>query len=464
MAKQKQKNASMLAVLMISMLSLGSFAYTYSAVTGNTLLSAAQAKDGEDDDGEDDKDEDKDEDEDENDDKEDKSKKEAEKRAKEAAKQKAEWQREQLKKKTEALRKTEERKFEVRHKETESEDANDDNGNDGVEDENEDESDDDSAEKLTERRSDALEDMSEDIIEAEERIARAQAEGIDVTKALATLAAAKAKVAAFESSSEPVSRDTLKQLEREVKKLTHFASHKDVKSSRDMTKDVDKIAKRISQAKGKLALYESLGGSSDSFKSALTNLESDFAALQTKLASGGQEQIDALSQLESFERKVKVFKSSIESAIYALGGTDERYDDDYENEVEDLYEDLNDVAEIEGDELGEQIRSVAEAQKSSVSKVATSVENIDKRSRLLQALFGAKKTDIENLQNEIAANKARIEVLNQAAAKIEDPEVKSILTEQISSLTQETSKLETFVSGQKDRLSAFGWVFNLFGN
>ena len=463
MAKQKQKNASMIAVLMISMLSLGSFAYTYSAITGNTLLSAAQAKDGEDDDSEDDKDEDEDEDEDEdkNDDKdEDKSKKEAEKRAKEAAKQKAEWQREQLKKKTETLRKTQERKFEVKHEEDESEDVNDDNGNDGVEDEDED----DSIEKLSEKRTDALEDMTEDIIEAEERITRAQAEGIDVTKALATLAAAKAKVAAFESSSETISRDTLKQLEREVKKLTHFASHKDVKSSRDMAKDVDKIAKRISQAKGKLALYESLGGSADSFKSSLTNLEADFVALQAKLAAGGQEQIDALSQLESFERRVKVLKSSIEGAIYALGGTDERYDDDYENEVEDLYEDLNDVAEIEGDELGEQIRTVAEAQKNSVSKVATSVENIDKRSRVLQALFGAKKSELANLESEIAANKARIEVLNQAAAKIEDPEVKGILTDQISTLTQETSKLETFVSGQKDRLSAFGWFFNLFGN
>ncbi len=461
MAKQKQKNASMIAVLMISMLSLGSFAYTYSAITGNTLLSAAQAKDGEDDDSEDDKDEDEDEDEDKNDDKdEDKSKKEAEKRAKEAAKQKAEWQREQLKKKTETLRKTQERKFEVEHEEDESEDVNDDNGNDGVEDEDED----DSIEKLSEKRTDALEDMTEDIIEAEERITRAQAEGIDVTKALATLAAAKAKVAAFESSSETISRDTLKQLEREVKKLTHFASHKDVKSSRDMAKDVDKIAKRISQAKGKLALYESLGGSADSFKPSLTNLEADFVALQAKLAAGGQEQIDALSQLESFERRVKVLKSSIEGAIYALGGTDERYDDDYENEVEDLYEDLNDVAEIEGDELGEQIRTVAEAQKNSVSKVATSVENIDKRSRVLQALFGAKKSELANLESEIAANKARIEVLNQAAAKIEDPEVKGILTDQISTLTQETSKLETFVSGQKDRLSAFGWFFNLFGN
>jgi len=467
MAKQKQKNASWLAVLMISMLSLGSFAFTYSAITGNSFFSIAQAS-KDDDGGGDDKDEDKDEDKNDDkggDSKEKKSESEAVKKAKEAAKQKAEWQREQLKRKTEVLRKTNERKFEVKHEENEAEDANDDHGDDGDEIENEIEGMDDNAPaKIAKHRTDALEHMSEEVIKTEERIARAQAEGIDVTKAQATLEAAKARLAAFEQSTDPMTKEDLKRSEREVRKLAHFAGHKDVKSSEEMSKSVDKIAKRISQAKGKLALYESLGGTTDTFKSSLATIESDFAALQAKIAAGGQEQIDAISQLDSFERRVKALKSSIEGAAYALGGTDQRYDDDYENEMEDVHEHLHDVAEIEGDEVGEQILSVADAQENSVDKVASSVENIDKRNRVLQALFGTKKADIENLESEIAANKARIDVLNQAADKIEDPEVKSILTEQISSLSQETTKLETFVTGQKNRLSAFGWFFNLFGN
>ena len=87
MAKQKQKNASWLAVLMISMLSLGSFAFTYSTITGNSFFSIAQAKDGEDDDGGGDDDSGDNSDEDKNDDKggskkEKKSKSEAVKKAK----------------------------------------------------------------------------------------------------------------------------------------------------------------------------------------------------------------------------------------------------------------------------------------------------------------------------------------------------------------------------------------------
>lgn len=457
MPKTKEKSISFFAAFLIGLLSLSGFAFAAVLTTGNPMMALiSQAKDGEDDGGGDDDsgkdDEDEDEDEDKDDDKGDDQEKEAEKQAKEVAKKKAEWQREQLKKKSELLRKQNEtrRSFDDGDEDEEENEVEDEN-------ENEDSSKDDD-------KADILEDINGEIIDAEERIARAQAEGIDVTKALATLAVAKEKAAAAEKDLATTSYDALRSIAREVKKLAHFASHKDVKSSRDMQKDVDKIAKRISQAKGKIALYVNLGGDPANFNAALATLEGEFATLQENLAKGGQDQINALGQIDILERKVKRLKSSVEQAVYALGGTDERYDDDYENEVEDLYEDLNDVAEIEGDEVGQQIRTIAQAQKDSVNRVKGPVEALDKRNRILQFLVGTKTSEVEKLETEITANKARIEVLTQAASQIEDPEVKAILTEQINSLTQETSKLETFVSGQKDRLSAFGWLFNLFGN
>ena len=50
----------------------------------------------------------------------------------------------------------------------------------------------------------------------------------------------------------------------------------------------------------------------------------------------------------------------------------------------------------------------------------------------------------------------------EAQDAIEDQDVKAIVLEQIETLKAETAKLETFVSGQRDRLSAFGWFFRLF--
>lgn len=451
MPNTKEKSWSIFSAFLIGVLSLSGFAFASLVTTGNPMMALiSQAKDGEDD-GDEDEDEDENEDEDEDEDEDDDKDDEAEKQAKEAAKKKAEYQREQLKKKAEYER-------ESLKKRAEQQRRFDDKSKDDLE-ESEDES-----ESIADKKADILKDINEEIIDAEERIARAQAEGIDVTKALATLAIAKEKAAAAEQSLESTSYETLRSIAREVKKLSHFASHKDVKSSRDMQKDVDKIAKRISQTKGKIALYVQLGGDPANFNASLATLEAEFATLKENLAKGGQDQINALGQIDILERKVKRLKSSIEQAVYALGGTDERYDDDYENEVEDLYEDLNDVAEIEGDEIGGQIRTIAQAQKDSVNRVKGPVEALDKRNRILQFLVGTKTSEVEKLETEIAANKARIDVLKQAAAKIEDPEIKTILEDQISSLTQETSKLETFVSGQKDRLSAFGWLFNLFGN
>ena len=445
MQKTKNKSLSLFTGLLIAVFSFSGFAFALTVVTGSPMLALiSQANTGEDDDEESDDNEDSDDTEDDDEDDQDQIEKEKEKEAKEEAKKKAEYQREQWKKKSELLRKKTEM---LRNREEADSDENEDQDDDRQEHEEDD------------KKADILEDINEDIIDAEERITRAQAEGIDVTKALATLAIAKEKASAAERALAETSYDALRSIAREVKKLAHFASHKDVRNSRDIEKDVSKIAKRIAQTRGKITLYTSLGGDPGTFNTALGVLEEEFATLKANLLKGEQDQAGLL---EALERKVKRLKSSVESASYALGGTDERYDDDYENEVEDIYDELNDVAEIEGDELGEQIRTVALAQKSSVKKVSGPVESIDQRNAILQFLLGTKGSEIEKLETEITANKARVEVLTEAASKIEDAEVKAILLDQVNELKIETTKLETFVGGQKDRLSAFGWFFNLF--
>jgi hypothetical protein len=166
--------------------------------------------------------------------------------------------------------------------------------------------------------------------------------------------------------------------------------------------------------------------------------------------------------LEALERQVKRIKSSVESAIYALGGTDSQLDDDYENEADDIAEHLEDVADIEDDSVGQVIRKIADDHKDAAKKVGESVSDVDKRNPVLQTLFGASESDLEDLESQIAANKARTQALLQAAQSIEDQDVKAIILEQVAVLQEQTAKLEIFVEGQRDRLSAFGWFFNLF--
>ena len=182
--QSEKKKISMLAALVIAVLSFGSFVTVMNA-TGNapfgiSSVFADEGEDDEDDDKDEDEDEDEDKDEDEDDDKDD-QKKEAEKKAKELAKEKAKKDRELLKKQADDMRNSSD------------DDEDEDDDADELEDEEEDEEDEEEDE-LNKKRAEILEDIYEDIIEAEEDIMKAQAEGVDVTKALATLALAKEKV------------------------------------------------------------------------------------------------------------------------------------------------------------------------------------------------------------------------------------------------------------------------------
>ncbi len=328
------------------------------------------------------------------------------------------------------------------------------------EDEYEDESGDDNG--MYKDRSKTIEKLNEKLAEAEKEILEKQAEGVNVTAALARLAEARVKLGAVGTAFDANDLESAKDLAQEVSKLTHFAKEKDLHDAKEVAEDVAKIAKRITQAYGKIVLLEAVGGDGSKAKEALVSLEADLATLQATIATGGYDGASMEKSLETLERKIKVVKNSVEGAIYALGGTDSRYDDDYEDETEDIVKNLRDVADIQNDTVGRSIRHLAEEQEDSVKRVSEAVTSVDKRNPVLQTLFGASGSDLRELEAEIATNKARTEMLTQAANAINDPDIKTILLDQVAVLKEQTTKLETFVSGQKDRLSVFGWAFNLF--
>ncbi len=304
--------------------------------------------------------------------------------------------------------------------------------------------------------------LHNEITRAEEEILKKQAEGVDVTAALARLAEAKAKVTTVEGAFESDDLTKAKDLTQEVTKLTHFAKENDLHDAKEVAEKVSKVAKRLEQAAGKVALLISVGGNGDQFKSALSGLAADLEALKATIASGNYDAAAMSTSLETLERKVKVTKSSVEGSIYALGGTDSRYGDDYKNETEDVASSLKEVADIRDDNVGRTIRRLAESQEDSAKKVSESVSDVDKRNPVLQTLFGANESDLGDLEREIAANKARVQTLNQAANTIEDTDVKTVLLDQVAAINEQTTKLQTFVSGQRDRLSLFGWFTHLF--
>lgn len=457
--KMRGKQIGLLPALLTAVLSFGGFVGIASIVSNNSaqLTPVSLANDGGEDGGDN---ENEDENKDENDDKQS----ESEKKAKEVAKKKAEREREDAKKSIERSGKYEEDK---------DNESNDDRvngvkvrGDGSIEDENknddasENEEGDDNG--MFKDRTKTLSKLQEELAKAEEEILKKQAEGIDVTAALARLAEARAKVTTVGSAFDNNDLVVAKDLAQEVKKLTHFALNDDLHSAKKVAEGVSKVEKRITQAYGKITLLEAVGGDGGTAKSALGTLEADLATLKATIATGSFDLTLMESSLKTLERKVKVVKSSVEGAIYALGGTDSKYDDEYEDESHDIAENLNDVADIEDDNVGRVIRGIGEDHKDSAKKVAEKVAEIDQHNIVLQTLFGTKQSDLNDLEQEIVASKARTAMLEQAAGSVADLDVKIMLLDQIETLKAQTAKLETFVSGQRGRLSAFGWFFNLF--
>lgn len=405
-------------------------------------------------------DEDKDEDEDEksgeddNKKDEEKSETEAEKKAREAAKKQAEREREALKKSTRtSITK-------------ELSQGDDQEGSELTENEIDDETSETSGSSngMYKEGEKTVAKLEKEIAEAEKEIGEKQREGVDVAAALAHITEAKTVLEAVKVAIVAGEIDKAKELSKQVRKLAHFAKEKDLHDAKEVSEELGKIAKRISQAYGKIALLESVGGDAGVFRSTLSGYEGELAAMKVKIATGGFSVTTLEAEQEMLERKVKRLKSSVETAIYALGNTDREYDDDYERETETLVASLKQVAEIEDkdSEVGKSILVVAAEQERAASRVGDTVADIDERNPILQTLFGTDRDDLDRLEVEVAANQDRITALLKVANGIDDAEVKAILLEQVTSLENETKKLDTFLAAQKGRSSVFGWLINLF--
>lgn len=461
MKKTQEKRVGTLPALLVAVLSFGGFVGAATIVSHNasSLTPVSLAKDGEDGGGGSGGGGS-------NSDKQSESDKKAQESAKKAKERSQEATKKQNEQANEAAKRANERSGKTELSNT-GKDVGDDNGIDdtaGVENEsdlNEDHGNG-SEEGMFKDRTKTLTELDKELAKAQEDILKQQAEGVDVTAALARLAEAKAKIGTVGGAFESNDLAAAKTLSQEVKKLTHLASHDDLHSTKEVAEKASQVSKRIAQAYGKVTLLENVGGDGSAFRASLVSFEADLAALKTTVAAGGFDAAAVSTSLEALERKVKAVKNSVEGAIYALGGTDRQFGDDLENESDDMVEHLNDVANIEDDNIGQVIRGIAKDHQIATKKTSEAVSSVDQRNLILQTLFGASGSDLRTLEQEIAADKNRVQILTKAADSITDPDVKTMLLNQVVVLKEQTAKLETFVSGQDARLSVFGWISHFF--
>lgn len=446
----------------VFMLFGGYFAYA-AFLTGQPAnvpgVQPVTASDDDDDNGGGDDDEDDDEDEDKDDD--DDSKSEKEKKKKEDEKK-----REDAKKAAERAREAAKRSSDDDMDDDNDEDENEVEDENESEDEFEDEDgdgdeDEDDRNAMFKDRDKTLEKLNEKIAEAEKHILEKQAEGVDVTAALAQLAQAKAGLGSVEAAFTANELDKIKALAKSTEKLAHFSQGKTLHDSEEVAKDIAKVAKRISQTKEKIATLGRLGGDTTTYAASLADAESAFADVKAQIAAGGEGLLAGLAALETVERRVKSIKNSVEGALFALGGTDDdEFEDEHGVEIEDVSDDLSELAEADEDHSA--LRTLVLAHKSEAKKVSTLVKDLDDRNAIARGLFGNDEDVLNELRNEVAINENRIAAMQAAADKVEDNELNLLMNEKIGELKAENSKLMSFITAQAAESGVFGWFFRLF--
>ncbi len=319
----------------------------------------------------------------------------------------------------------------------------------------------DEREAMFKDRNKTIEKLNEKIAEAEKKILEKQAEGVDVSAALAQLALAKAGLASVDAAFTANELDRIKTLAKVTEKLTHFSRGKTLHDSEDVAKDIAKVAKRIAQTKEKIARLASLGGDTTSYVASLTDAEADYAAARAQITAGGDNLLAGLTALKTVERRVKSVKHSVEGALFALGASD---DDEFENEhgveVGDDSDELSDLADADEDHTA--LRTLARTHKQESAKVASLLKDLDDRSALARTLFGDDRDVLDALKIDAVVNEDRIVSMQRAADEVEDNELNLLINEKIGELKSENAKLISFISAKNGNTGLFGWLFRLF--
>jgi len=110
------------------------------------------------------------------------------------------------------------------------------------------------------------------------------------------------------------------------------------------------------------------------------------------------------------------------------------------------------------DEIGQQVRVIAQQQNDSDATTTEAIEKIQSRNKIQTFLFGSDYKNLGALRSEIVQTRNRINQLNRVIQNATDT---TVIQTQIQTLEQEQTKIENFITAQESRFSLFGWLVKM---
>ncbi|MDD5032690.1 MAG: hypothetical protein PHC85_01020 [Candidatus Pacebacteria bacterium] len=124
---------------------------------------------------------------------------------------------------------------------------------------------------------------------------------------------------------------------------------------------------------------------------------------------------------------------------------------------------LETASSTEGEEgIGQQVKIIATEQNQSASTAIKAMEKVQARSKIKTFLIGSDYKNLGALRSETVQTRNRLEQLNRLMENIQNEGEKTELQNQVQSLEQEQTKIESFIKAQEGKFSLFGWLAKLF--
>jgi hypothetical protein len=131
------------------------------------------------------------------------------------------------------------------------------------------------------------------------------------------------------------------------------------------------------------------------------------------------------------------------------------------SQVANAVQEMIQVAERSGG-IGEQIRTIAQAQNQNQVKLEESVETIQKRSGVVKFIVGPDYKEIGSAEKILEQNREQIQQINQIKTQLENSADQQVLTKQVQLLENANTEIENMLNNSQKGFSLLGWMFKLF--
>jgi hypothetical protein len=135
--------------------------------------------------------------------------------------------------------------------------------------------------------------------------------------------------------------------------------------------------------------------------------------------------------------------------------------EEHRSSVSTFVQNLLDVANREGG-IGEQVRTIANAQNDSKDNVANAIDNVKNRAGWKTFLIGTDYKSIGQLRSSVTTTTNQVDQLTKLADQAANPVDKATLDAAVKIAQQQLQKMDDFIKANESKFSLFGWLVKLF--